>query len=684
MIQFLLSPWWIIPILVASFLLARWFYKHRGYQKITALLVGLRFFSLAILATLLLKPIIEYVDSSTKKPILTVLFDYSKSIFNAVDSNKVSSDYELFSSQLQNQLGEDYQLEFFYFGEGVSSKTSGFNNNQSNISGAISRVNDLYDQKLQAATILITDGIVNQGNVLEYIPTGPKAIHVIAVGDTTSIADLTIADVRINGRTYTNNLFPIKVKWTKENLGDTPFTIGLYSGKELLKEQQVNAASNAGFITFYHSEKIPGNYLYQVVLNAPKTEEQQVANNQKYFSVRVIEKEKTVGLVYDRPTPDVGAFAQSLKKLADYETKIVSLDELNQSQLNKWDALVFFSSKGIPETRLKPIKDFYDAGKGVGLFIRDANQAATLSKLGFPSVQLETTLQENLVYAKPNDDYQGLDIRPTWKNFQDIHPLKIKLGTPKLASGYQHIFSQKIGSLDTDLPLLSSHQIGNKKLLVSLAWDWWKLRMSFYRSFESHEDFDVTINQLVQFLANRSEREQLQINIPDQFYSDARQTVTAEVLNNSGAPVNNAVLLFEFSKQGEELFKMEFIPTGVNYKLNLSGLSPGKYQYTATTTVEGKKLSKTGGFIVLPNDREIQDLRARHKELRKFAQKAGGEFFPIEEGAKLIARLKDQPAPKIYQAQINRSEIVKWKPICILICLLLGVEWFLRKLKGNI
>ena len=112
-------------------------------------------------------------------------------------------------------------------------------------------------------------------------------------------------------------------------------------------------------------------------------------------------------------------------------------------------------------------------------------------------------------------------------------------------------------------------------------------------------------------------------------------------------------------------------------------MPPGTYHYTATTSFNGKRLAAGGTFVVEDQMLEELDLRADHATLRTLATQSGAEMVSardIEQLASLIEK-RDDIKTVIY-SRTRYSELLNLPLIFILITLLLGAEWVLRKYHG--
>ena len=661
-----------------------WFYKKANYgPKIVPLLKALRFIVLVGLAILLLRPLIESVSREIEKPKLAVVWDNSSSML--YQSEKEMGAFKDSVQQVINQdLNQKFEIESYSFDSDLKlNNNPDFTGTNSNLSAAVEGVATLYKPNDLYGCILISDGIVNQGLDPSFLPPTFYKMYTLGLGDTSKVLDFKIERVDHNKTAFKDNAFPIKINWAMQSMSATQGVIRLSKDGKTIQEKEVKLEGAKGSLTLYYREKELGNHLYKVEFISP-TADKIPENNQAFFSVKILEKKVTLAFIYDAPTPDLGAFVQALNNYEDIAVELISLNKLSNSDFSKYEAGFLFLAKSAQKQQLEKLQGFRKDSKGLFVFLRTEQQASVLRSLGIiPNLQLEAASnQENLVYPIKNEEFSGLSLAEEWTKTTMLSPLKVQLGSPKAAPAYNAVFHQQIGSLKSKLPLLLYSQNEKGNVVVSLAWDWWKLRMSFFQEFASHKAFDEWVASAVPFIGAKGEKEKLKINIPDFFIEQSKQGISAELYNSIGDPVSGQEISLKLINQQQE-FDFSFLSSGSAYYLNLNGLKAGNYSYRAEAKVEGETIVKQGSFAVLPGNIEKQNLTADHNLLKRLSEKSGGKFYNTAEWSNLITMLANNVVPGILKTEKSRAELVEWKWLLFLFVGLLGCEWYLRKLKGN-
>ena len=125
-----------------------------------------------------------------------------------------------------------------------------------------------------------------------------------------------------------------------------------------------------------------------------------------------------------------------------------------------------------------------------------------------------------------------------------------------------------------------------------------------------------------------------------------------------------------------------FARQGDGYTLALGRLPEGLYRYTATTSYDGTTYSAEGAFAVEALHLEQANLTADHTLLATLSSITGGEMYYPDQLSSLNAQLSTLK-PVIY-THTRFSELLNLPWVLLLIILLLGTEWVLRKYHGEI
>ena len=212
----------------------------------------------------------------------------------------------------------------------------------------------------------------------------------------------------------------------------------------------------------------------------------------------------------------------------------------------------------------------------------------------------------------------------------------------------------------------------------------WQWKMYNYVYAKNHDAFNELINKMALYLSVRADRSFFRVHAKTLYDENENIAFDAELYNESyeliSDPEVKMVLTDEEGKQYSALFSKKYNA----YDLNVGNLTPGDYRWEATTTAGTKNYTKSGSFMVRPIEIETQNLLADHALLQSIAQHTGGEFYAAEEINKLINDLKtnENITTISYFAKNYNLLLNSWLYFVVLV-LLMGVEWFLRKWGGG-
>ena len=210
--------WFLIFCLALGFLYAWILYRKGSALKeakvwIKRLVFGLRFISVALIAFLLLSPLIKLISRKSEKPVILFIQDNSGSISLVKDSAFYRKQYPELIEELRSKMEEQFEFRSYSFDDRlIDSFRLNYSGKETDISAAISEINTRYLNRNVGAVILASDGIFNKGTNPLYINNELKApIYTVALGDTAIQRDLLIGKINHNQLAYLNNVFPLEV-----------------------------------------------------------------------------------------------------------------------------------------------------------------------------------------------------------------------------------------------------------------------------------------------------------------------------------------------------------------------------------------------------------------------------------------------------------------------------------------
>ncbi len=662
-------------------------------RRLVYLLAFLRFASVSLIAFLLLGPVLKKRTTERENPHVILLTDNSASLrihMNEEDSARLVEQYE----KLVDALSSKYEVSAYSFGsslhEGIAKQ---FDEKSSNLSGALTEIHNLYINRNVGAVILASDGIYNEGNSPVYHAAEMDApVYTIALGDTSFKRDLRIREIYHNSILYLGDKMEVKIDIEAANalnmesmllveeLNPEGKNKLIYSKKlqfrkreDLMEESVLIEPSRAGVIQ------------YRVSIS-PLRDEVSTDNNYKSFFIDVLESRKKVLIIADAPHPDISAIRQALLESRNYEVTLAYADDEDLTP----DAYNLIILHGLPSLRhplSSVLKQAAEAKQSVWFIyslhsdLNALNDAQDLLRLRSSSGG------NNEARAIVNPDFSLFGLPAGLAEaLEDFPPMIVPFGSFTPAADARSLLTQKIGSVETQYPLLmyGSQQDG-QRIGIMLGTGIWRWRLYDYLIHGDHTRVDALITQSCQYLSVTDDKRQFRVKLGKKVFDETESIrFAAELYNENYELVNDPDIELKIEDSAGKEFEYRFSKTGKSYRLDAGYFPAGNYRYRARLVYNGHEMEASGRFIVRKVNLESLSTRARHDLLYRLSEETGGRTYSPEETEKLIAELMENKELKpVLRDTFKSTLLLDMKWIFFLILSLLAFEWFLRKYFGS-
>ena len=667
--------YFLLALVVALFVAVFLYSTPKKRERPFILLTILRLLSVFAILMLLINPKWEKQELSVYKPQLFVAIDNSSSIGFVNGKEQVKE--AVAQIEKHQKLQEKFKIKYFRFGlETHLLDSLSFSESQTNPTELFQQISTLASE-YKTPVLLITDGNQTTGNSYEYYRFG-NPIYPIVVGDTTRYIDLEITQLNSNQYTFLNNKFPVEIFTLYKGREVVKTQLSIFEKKKRIFRQNLTFSKEnpSQRISLMLPAKEVGQHYYQAVITALKNEKN-TQNNQKDFSVKVVDQQSKILLLSSINHPDLGAVKRSIES----------------NKQRKVDVKI--GSKGAVDFYKYQLIILYQPTAELGSFIKTINSRAinTITITGektdwhFLNKAQEgfskdvTDLSENYL-AEFNRVFPEFVVKDI--GFDQLPPLKDKFGSIHFNVPYQNILYQKIGNTTTEYPLLASYTVGKQKNIVLFGEGLWRWRMLNKIEKQSHRVFDDFFGALVQYVAASKETQQLQIDYQKLYFSNQQQLIKASFVDkNHKIDTRASIWLYLNDKQTDQTKKIPFYLIGNQYRVVLSDLKPGKYNFQVL--VSDQKVKSFGSFKVLDYNVEQQFITANTHKLNILAQKSGGQLvFPDQLETTLQALVKNKSYQSIQKSKKISKPLIDWHWLLAFIILSLSGEWFIRKYKGLI
>jgi hypothetical protein len=490
-ITFEYPVWFAIFCVSAGLLYAGILYykDNRFHEKgkwLNWALATARFLSVTLIALLLLSPLLKSIKTETRKPVVVLAQDQSESVGNELKGDTTT--YQKSFEALRNRLAEKYDVKEYAFGdevrEGVDFK---YDDKVSNLSSILNEVYDIYSNQNLGAIVLATDGIYNEGNNPIY--SGSKLnvpIYTVALGDTTPKRDVVLRRVFHNKIAYLGDKFGIQVDVTAQNsLGtNTVLSVSkIEKGGRVRKLQDfpIGIKDENFFFTqeIILSAEQSGVQQYRLQVAAIQGEVTTVNNVQDIF-VDVLDARQKILLIANAPHPDLAAIRQTVSKNKNYEVKIAFLDNFREN-IADFNFAILHQIPSVSKDVTSLLRQL-DARKMPRLHIvGNQTNLAVLNKSQSVLTINGNSRNTNEVQTFVADNFNLFTIDDRLKQeLKKFPPVIAPFGDFKASIKAQVLLYQKIGTVETEYPLLAFGEENDIKVGVFAAEGIWKWRLFDY------------------------------------------------------------------------------------------------------------------------------------------------------------------------------------------------------------
>jgi hypothetical protein len=653
----------------------QYFYKAKSKAKINRLLFTLKALSLFLLLLLIINPKIKTTKLENIKPTLSILVDNSTSI----SFFKEEKNTQEFISKLNNNsnLSNKFNTENLTFSSDLKiSDSLSFLGNETNIYKALTALNKLNNNK-NAPIVLLTDGNQTIGNDYEFI-NSKQTIYPVVLGDTAKYKDLIVRQVNVNKYSYIKNKFPVEVLLNYEGNETVKSKFSIFkNGKTIFsKNIKFSKEENSQIITTNLTATKEGVNYYTAAIQKIK-DEKNTKNNDKSFSVEVIDEQTKVVLLTSVLHPDIGALKKAIESNKQRSVEVVMVAEYKK-QLSNYQLIILYQPNSLFKTVLSDIKKI----NSNFLVVTGANtdwKFINKQQLGFTKNDINQTENYGAIYNPSFLTFLQKDI-----GFNQFSPLTDLFGEVTFSQEHHNLVFQNINGLETQQPLVAVFEENNQKKGVIFGEGIWKWRASSYLNTNSFQDFDQFTGNLVQYLSTKKKRKRLEVNAENQYPANAVINIAAFYTDkNYQFDARASLEVVITNKKTKKITKLPFSLINNSYQIAIENLSSGAYSFKVV--VLGQNVTKYGSFKISDYQVEEQFTHSNNDKLTKLALRAGGKLYYKNEIESLIKNLLENKAYyTVQKPTVKEQDLIDWKWILLFIVSLFSVEWFIRKYFGKI
>lgn len=686
------SPlWFLLLCMLAGVAYASLlYYRNKGndFSSLTTrILAVLRGVSVTLIAFLLLSPLLKSTSRYTERPIVLLALDNSGSIALGKNSSFYKNEFLTKYRKLADDLSKKYEVQTYTFGDKISrGVTPTYKEKQTNFESLFNEIRDSYSNRNLAALILASDGIYNQGTDPLYVSdNAPYSIYTIAMGDTMQQKDLKISRVNYNRIAFLGNDFPVEITVSAFKCAGAQSKITISSGDQQLYSENFTVQQplfSHTFTTKLTASKT-GIQRYRIAVQSVAGEIS-TANNYQEIFIEVLDSRQKILILQASPHPDVAALKQAIEKNRNYTVDNYMLSDFKGS-IASYSLVILHQVPSLNDVGFQVTSQLKTLTVPVLYIIGSQSNIPAYNSL-MTGLQIQQSLNSfNEATAILNPDFTlfspGTEVEHM---IPEYPPLTVPFSQYKPGTAAQILLYQKIGTVNTHIPLILFNQGVDRKSATITGEGIWRWRLANYVKAGNQQAFDDLFSKIIQYLAVKEDKSQFRVILKNSFTENEAVEIDAELYNDSYQLVNEPDVNIVITDENKNIFPFAFTRTSNAYYLNAGSLPPGDYSYKATTTYAGKAFQKTGMFTIMALNVESMNTVADHVLLNNMANRHKGKMvYPnqMDDIVKMLAARDDLKT--VAYTQKRYTDLVSFLPVLLLLLILLSAEWFIRKRNGS-
>jgi hypothetical protein len=680
----------LISLLFALGLTLISYFRNGDNRDLTSwqkrILMTLRFLAVFFLSALLTAPLIRTLKRITELPVIVMAVDNSLSMKGLPGTPDHTSDISDMTDKISGALQEKFRVVRYTFGGKTSQQIiPDYGEKVSDYGQMMQTVYDNHFNENIGALVVIGDGNYNQGeNPRNTVKKFQFPVYAIGTGDTTSIKDARITDVRVNRTAFAGNQFPVEadIKVTGLPNSKLRFTF-THEGKNLLT-RELEVISPDFFVTLPLNFDASGKGLqYYTATIEPSEGEQNTLNNSWSFVINILENKQKVIILSEGSHPDVGAIKTALEQQINYDISVFTSEPFpadfkgcNLIIMNQLPSSAKSCSQIMEQSQKYRIPLLFIIGTKTLL------PQLKMLGLGIDIIPMAGDFDEAQVAL--NDQFVSFTMSNELKeNLLKYPPLKVPFARYSLDASYREVAFQRIKNIATSKPLIAIKNVNNVKTGIIFGEGVWRWRMYNYILRGNLKEFTEWMDKMVQYLANHNNEDNFIIDFKPFYRETENIQMSAEVYNDAYELISTPEVNIEIADTTNRVFTYSFDHMNQFYRMDAGIFPPGRYQFKATTKIGTSDYTETGNFAVVPINMEQIDYQANHQMLYQIAHDTNGRFFNETEAGLLIKAINENNVIKTtnyFQTVLNELINMRW--IFLILLAFLSAEWFLRKFWG--
>ena len=651
-------------------------------------------------------------------PVLAVAVDNSASM-TVTDRTGSRTDTVkgIFRSDTFKDLMKRFETRIFTFSSRVQNLHADkvdsiqFLSDATDITTSLQIIKEQLKEENLVGLVILSDGNYNAGgNPVRYAREIGVPTYTIGIGSTEPIPDLALVEIESNPYAYTGEITPVQVTIRNTGYGSINVPVTLKKGRDILDSKTVAlppSPSEVRAVLNYLPEK---EGRQKLLIDVPAFEaEETTENNRRTLYFDVLKSRLKIVFLAGQVLPEISFLKRHLSSSDRYDVEVFvekagggfyrnNADTKTVSDADLYILLDWPSRETVQATlemvlatiKTKSCPVLLLAGKNIDLTkmavleeylpVRAKSQTQKeVPVYPFPTPQGKLHQIMQIAAENTSSEYIWMQLPPLYLS----NPLaQIWPNTEILAYASPSRQLAMAKERQGRWPLIVLRINGQHKSAAILAYSLWRWDLLMWGIGNTDETLNQLMNNLCRWLESTRSGESVSVQPDKTFYSYGEKVnVTIQVFDDKTNPVNSAQVVVEITDKGK---RHELLARAVGegrYTAEFLPDQPGDHEIAVTAMDRSRLLGKSTAYFTMGEySTELTNVRLQTSVLGGLAEASGGIFMRADSLAPLNSLTGDS------QRITSVDEKSLWNNpfTLLLIILLFGLEWFIRKRKGMV
>lgn len=665
---------WPVSILVGLLLSYLTYKKLVEKSRNWLIPATFRFMGIALLVWLLFSPTLLLKSVRLEKPVIQLYGDYSLSCRDNVDSIIKYLDREI-----QLKYGEKVSIRRLCFAEDLT-----LIHNWDSVRGTgqfeLTRLDKVQTDLIEsseevAASIIVSDGIVNKGQSPILQGKSKHSLVIIGVGDTSVYSDFSIESINANKEVYEGNSTQIEINIKALQCAGKKAEIEIWNADKKITSKFWTPKSNTDKEKISLSVKSSTNQLkLRAFIKSKEVEETYMTNNSRIKLIDVVKKKKQVWIIYGKLNPDIKVLSNVINASNRYAVKTISEDDVRDILA---DICIFHGiqkSQLIQDCNNREIPFWTFLNSPSSVVVANRISGAKITKLLRSKWQSITAGQNEVFndYLTPNES-----LLLSWGALES--PVL------KASAIKENILLYQIwNDIKTEYPLFFKSG-SQKNQLWFLGENIWKWNLQHHKHNSNSQGFkDWVMNNINWLNLDASTRKGIKCNIGDGEWVRGRENIISIIEKDAAGRIRmDTKLKAEITDSSGKKIEIPLVKNAQSYKMGYVPTNSGLHQINVRSDLNPE--GTTVFWSVKEQSVENTNKVARFNLLRNWVSHNNGDFIKATELKKIFVKLDQLKLESARSFEESKqSSLNELGFILAILILCFSIEWFLRKWLGKI